>query len=75
MSTEEICAIQLEEKVWVKCSAVSDLLMLNSDPNLNTLRFTGTVHSKPLGSLETHIYQSPDELFKAHYPRHVSYMG
>lgn len=31
----------LGEEVWVQCSPIWDLLMLNSDPDLNTHKFTG----------------------------------
>lgn len=41
LSLKGICAIPLEEEVWVPCSPVWDLLMLNCDPDLNTHKFTG----------------------------------
>lgn len=51
---EGICAILLEEEVWVQCSAIWDLLMLISDPDLNTHKFTDRVHSKSLWRAEQH---------------------
>lgn len=65
----------------VQCRAISDLLMLNPELNLHTHKFTCRVHGESPGelcnmlstlrSLETHIFQSPDELLKAHHPHHV----
>lgn len=55
--------------------------MLNPELNLHTHKFTCRVHGESPGelcnmlstlqSLETHIFQSPDELLKAHHPHHV----
>lgn len=69
----------------VQCRAISDLLMLNPELNLHTHKFTCRVHGESPGelcnmlstlrSLETHIFQSPDELLKAHHPHHVFYIG
>lgn len=75
------CAILLQEEVWVQCSIGGDLLMLNSDPVLNTYKFTENLCrelSKMLStqtSLETHIYHSQDELLKTHHPHHEPYMA
>lgn len=72
--TEGNCAILLQEEVWVQCSSGGDLLMLNSDPDLNTHKFTVNLCgelSKMLStqmSPETHIYHSQDELLKTHHP-------
>ena len=84
-SIEGICAVLLDEEAPAQCNAVSDLPILNSDPDLHTHKFTGRSSQRVSAesrahtlstprSLKTHIYQSPDELLKAHHPLHVCYM-